>query len=74
MFNTHDVPVLLIQILLNRPWFKDGKLYSGGRWLTQNDEALGQAEAQVEINKKKRYNKFSNNTKLFRCGWLCISY
>lgn len=47
MFNTHDVPVLLIQILLDKPWYKDGKLYSGGRWLVQRDEALCQAEAQV---------------------------
>lgn len=47
MFNTHDVPILLIQILLNKPWNKDGKIYCGGRWLIQNDEALCQAEAQV---------------------------
>lgn len=53
MFNTHDVPVLLIQILLDKPWFRNGKIYSGGRWMTQKDEALCQAEAQVhELNHK----------------------
>lgn len=60
MFNTHDVPVLLIQILLNRPWCRDGKIYSGGRWLTQNDEALTQAEAQVEINNNKNCFNYQN--------------
>lgn len=47
MFNTHDVPILLVQILLDKPWHKDGKMYSSGRWLTQADEVLCQAEAQV---------------------------
>lgn len=60
MFNTHDVPVLLIQILLNKPWYKDGKFYSGGRWLIKNDEALCQAEAQVLMIKKKFQIKNKN--------------
>lgn len=47
MFTGYDVPVLLTEILLDKPWFKDGKMYSGGRWLVPSDEALGQAEAQV---------------------------
>lgn len=58
MFNTHDVPVLLIQILLNKPWYKNGKLYTGGRWLKQNDEALAQAEAQVFIKSQYKNNNF----------------
>lgn len=47
MFSGYDVPVLLIEILLDKPWFKSGKLYSGGKWMKPSDEALGQAEAQV---------------------------
>lgn len=57
MFKIHDVPVLLIQILLHTPWCKNGKLYSAGRWIIQNNEALSQAEAQVKI--------YINNVKIF---------
>lgn len=49
VYNAYDVPVLLVEILLCKPWHKDGKVYSAGRWVELQDEALGQAEAQVNI-------------------------
>ncbi|XP_044265003.1 zinc finger MYND domain-containing protein 10 homolog [Tribolium madens] len=47
MYSTCDVPMLLAQILLVRPWIRDGKQYSAGKWMDWDGEALGQAEAQV---------------------------
>lgn len=49
VYNAYDVPVLLVEILLYKPWHKDGKVYAAGRWIEVQDEALGQAEAQVNI-------------------------
>ncbi|EFA06630.2 Zinc finger MYND domain-containing protein 10 homolog-like Protein [Tribolium castaneum] len=47
MYTTCDIPILFAQILTTRPWIRDGKQYSAGRWMDWDGEALGQAEAQV---------------------------
>lgn len=47
IYDVQDVPVLLIEILLSKPWVRDGKLYAAGRWKEWDGECLGQAEAQV---------------------------
>ena len=48
IYDTHDVPVLFAQLLLVRPWVKNGKQYRGGKWMDWDGEALGQVEAQVQ--------------------------
>lgn len=47
MYETYDIPVLFVQLLIDRPWIKNGKQYSAGNWMDWDGEALGQAEAQV---------------------------
>lgn len=47
MYHTHDIPMLFAQLLLIRPWVKNGKQYTAGKWMEWDGEALGQAEAQV---------------------------
>ncbi|KAJ8972356.1 hypothetical protein NQ317_008766 [Molorchus minor] len=47
MYSVHDIPVLLIEILVEAPWVRDGKQYSGGTWKDWDQEQLGQSEAQV---------------------------
>ncbi|XP_018329244.1 zinc finger MYND domain-containing protein 10 isoform X2 [Agrilus planipennis] len=47
MYQENDVPVLLVQILLERPWIDQGKSFCGGRWYDWDGEALNKIEAQV---------------------------
>ncbi|KAF2883540.1 hypothetical protein ILUMI_22604 [Ignelater luminosus] len=47
MFSVNDVPVLLTQILIKKPWIRKGKQYSGGHWVPWDGEALVTTEAQV---------------------------
>ncbi|CAG9764398.1 unnamed protein product [Ceutorhynchus assimilis] len=47
LYGTHDVPVLLTEILMSKPWLNNGKQYVAGKWKDWDYEQLGQAEAQV---------------------------
>ncbi|XP_030745100.1 zinc finger MYND domain-containing protein 10 [Sitophilus oryzae] len=47
IYTTHDIPVLLTEILIGKPWFCDGKQYINGKWMNWDGEQLCQAEAQV---------------------------
>ncbi|XP_060531559.1 zinc finger MYND domain-containing protein 10 [Cylas formicarius] len=48
LYAAYDVPVLLSEIILKRPWVKnDGNIYSGGKWRKWDNEQLPQVEAQV---------------------------
>ncbi|RZC36596.1 zinc finger MYND domain-containing protein 10 -like [Asbolus verrucosus] len=47
IFDSYDIPMLFTQLLIVRPWIKDGKQYVSGKWMSWDGEALGQAEAQV---------------------------
>lgn len=47
VFSVNDVPILLTEILMKRPWIRKGKQYSGGHWLPWDGEALISTEAQV---------------------------
>ncbi|CAG9813787.1 unnamed protein product [Phaedon cochleariae] len=47
IYTEYDIPVLFTEIMLAKPWAKDGKLYSGGVWKDWDNEQLGQCEAQV---------------------------
>lgn len=47
IFNVYDVPVLFAEILLNKPWIKDGKQYKSGQWIDWDGERVPQPEVQV---------------------------
>ncbi|KAB0803780.1 hypothetical protein PPYR_00750 [Photinus pyralis] len=47
MFGIDDVPVLLTQMLVERPWIRKGKQYVGGKWMDWDGESVAKVEAQV---------------------------
>ncbi|KAF7273666.1 hypothetical protein GWI33_013613 [Rhynchophorus ferrugineus] len=47
VYTTHDVPVLLVEVLHAKPWQHDDKQYHNGKWSQWDGERLAQAEAQV---------------------------
>lgn len=49
MYDVYDVPILFVELLLVRPWTKNGNSqFTAGKWMKWDGEALGQAEAQVK--------------------------
>lgn len=71
IYDTSDVPMLFVQLLLARPWVRGGKLYSAGKWTSWDGEALGQAEAQVPISTTFSSQFFSCSFSRF--GSLCVT-
>lgn len=49
IYNAFDVPALLIEVLLKKPWLKNNKQYAGGRWLPWDGVTLIKQEAQVNL-------------------------
>ncbi|KAL1488056.1 hypothetical protein ABEB36_015425 [Hypothenemus hampei] len=47
LYTTYDVPVLLTEILLVRPWIKNKKVYVTSKWKDWDGEQLPQSDAQV---------------------------
>ncbi|XP_066255153.1 zinc finger MYND domain-containing protein 10 [Euwallacea similis] len=49
MYTTHDLPVLLTEVLLEHPWVSNdnSQQFVGGKWKDWDGEQLGQVEAQV---------------------------
>ncbi|XP_066143556.1 zinc finger MYND domain-containing protein 10-like [Euwallacea fornicatus] len=49
MYTTHDLPVLLTEVLLERPWVSSdhSQQYVADKWKDWDGEQLGQVEAQV---------------------------
>ncbi|KAF5290976.1 hypothetical protein FQA39_LY14507 [Lamprigera yunnana] len=47
IFGINDVPVLLTQVLIEKPWIKKGKEYIGGKWKDWDGESVPRVEAQV---------------------------
>ncbi|KAK4884912.1 hypothetical protein RN001_001183 [Aquatica leii] len=47
IFGINDVPVLLTQIILQKPWIKEGKEYNGGKWKDWDGESVPKVEAQI---------------------------
>nr|XP_022909776.1 zinc finger MYND domain-containing protein 10 [Onthophagus taurus] len=47
LLNVHDVPVLLIEVLLHHPWHQNGLLYKNNQWIKWDGEGLPQCEAQI---------------------------
>lgn len=53
MYDVYDVPILFVELLLLRPWVKNGDQFTAGKWMKWDGEALGQAEAQVRHRSQK---------------------
>ncbi|XP_028130564.1 zinc finger MYND domain-containing protein 10 [Diabrotica virgifera virgifera] len=47
MYADYDVPVLFTEIIIRAPWYKDGKVYVGGKWKKWDNEQLSQYEGQA---------------------------
>lgn len=58
IYDVYDVPILFMELLVVRPWIKNGKQFTAGKWMNWDGEALGQAEAQVIINFFRHLVKF----------------
>lgn len=70
LYTTYDIPVLLTEILVAKPWVKNNKLYMAGKWKEWDQEQLGQAEAQVCAPKNPKFNY----KMLFKQVWLSLRY
>ncbi|KAK5648659.1 hypothetical protein RI129_003551 [Pyrocoelia pectoralis] len=47
MFGINDVPILLTQMLIEKPWIRKGRQYVGGKWFDWDGESVTKVEAQV---------------------------
>ncbi|KAF5303105.1 hypothetical protein FQR65_LT19046, partial [Abscondita terminalis] len=47
IFGVNDVPVLLTQLILEKPWIRKGKEYFGGKWKQWDGESVPKVEAQI---------------------------
>ncbi|XP_017771991.1 PREDICTED: zinc finger MYND domain-containing protein 10 [Nicrophorus vespilloides] len=52
IYSTLDVPVLLVQVMLHKPWISKGKVYREGSWVENNlpSDLLMQSEAQIWLS------------------------
>ncbi|KAL3288444.1 hypothetical protein HHI36_002889 [Cryptolaemus montrouzieri] len=47
IYTQHDIPTLFIEILRNKPWIKEDKQYSTGKWIQWDGEAVCNPAAQI---------------------------
>ncbi|XP_065166951.1 zinc finger MYND domain-containing protein 10 [Atheta coriaria] len=47
MYETYDVPALFVQLLIEKPWYKNGQVFNKGKWVNVSSDVVNTTEAQV---------------------------